>query len=224
MSGDSTQWTIIQAAADGSVSARTEFARRYQSVIRAYLGTRWRGGPLRTEVDDAAQEVFVRVLRPDGPLARADPARPGGFRAFLYGVVRNVARAIEHDRAQRLRRHSETDLDALRIDESTLSEVFDRAWAQALLRDAALRQLTRATEKGDDAVRRHRLLAVRYGENLPIREIAARWGVDAAILHREYPKAREEFRRALMEVVREQQGGGPESVERECARLLECFS
>ena len=224
MSSDATQWTIIRAAADGSVSARSEFARRYESVIRAYLAARWKSGPLRAEVDDAAQEVFVRILRPDGPLDRADPTRPGGFRAFLYGVVRNVARSIERTRAQQRRRHSEADLDALHVDESTLSKVFDRAWAQALLRDAALLQLTRARVKGDDAVLRHRLLATRYGENLPIREIAARWKLDAAFLHREYPKAREEFKRALMDVIREQQGGAPESVEKECARLLDYFS
>jgi RNA polymerase sigma-70 factor (ECF subfamily) len=102
--------------------------------------------------------------------------------------------------------------------------VFDRAWAQALMRDAAELQLERARAKGPEAVRRHRLLALRYGENLPIREIAKRWEVDADLLHREYPKAREEFKRALMDVVRDLQGGGPEAVGEECARLLEHFS
>ncbi len=51
-----------------------------------------------------------------------------------------------------------------------------------------------------------------------------RWEMDAAVLHREYPKAREEFKRVLMDVVRDLQGGGPEAVEEECTRLLGCFS
>ena len=42
-------------------------------------------------------------------------------------------------------------------------------------------------------------LAIEYGNEsdcelvLPIRDIAARWQVDAALLHREYPKARREL-------------------------------
>lgn len=45
-SSDSTRWTLIRDAAEGVPAARDEFARRYESVIRAYLGARWRGSPL----------------------------------------------------------------------------------------------------------------------------------------------------------------------------------
>ena len=224
MTGESTQWTIIRAAADGSQRARVEFARRYEDVIRAYLGARWRGTPLRGEVDDAAQEVFLDCFRPDGPLSRADSDRPGGFRTFLFGVTRNVARGIERKRGRARERQPTAELDAFSVDEAPLSKVFDRAWASALLGRAADLQLERARAKGTAAVRRHRLLALRFGEGLPIREIAVRWGEDAAVLHREYPKARNEFHAALRDVVREEQGGGPESVESECARLIEHFS
>ncbi|MCK6461756.1 MAG: sigma-70 family RNA polymerase sigma factor, partial [Planctomycetes bacterium] len=92
-SPDSTRWTIIRAAAAGSVPDRAEFARRYASVIRSYLGARWRNGPLLDEIDDAAQEVFVQCFRPAGALEGVDAERSGGFRAYLLGVVRNVARA-----------------------------------------------------------------------------------------------------------------------------------
>ncbi len=220
MSGESTRWTIIRDAANGDERARAEFARRYEDVIRAYLGARWRGASHRDEIDDAAQEVFVQCFRSESPLLRADPDRRGGFRAFLYGLVRNVARMSERTRKRRREQQSEGDLNQFEVDETPLPEVFDRAWARAIMRDAADLHLERARADGPDALRRHKLLVLRYGDNLPIREIAARWKVDAALLHREYPKAREEFKRSLMDVIRELQGGDPGDVERECAQLL----
>jgi hypothetical protein len=116
------------------------------------------------------------------------------------------------------------DLEAIAAHEQSFATVFDRAWAAGILRQAAELQLTRARQAGPDAVQRHRLLELRFGEDLPIRLIAARWQVDPALLHREYPKAREEFKRALMDIVRELHGGSGEAVEAECARLLAHFS
>ena len=79
-------------------------------------------------------------------------------------------------------------------------------------------------EWGEDAVRRHRLLKLRYGENLAIRDIAVRWDVKADWLHGQFRQAREEFRRALIEVVGEMHGGGPAAVRAESRRLLSHFS
>ena len=217
---------MIRRAAEGVPKDQAEFASRYGPVIRAYLGARWRQTQLFDQVDDAAQQVFLDCFKEGGALHRADPDRETGFQAFLYGVVRNVARGIERKRA-RTREHQATssiDLQLIASSEDSCAAVFDRAWASGLLRDAAELNETRAKEKGPDAVRRHRLLALRYGENLKIREIAARWGVDAAHLHREYPKAREEFKRALMDIVKDLQGGAPMAIEAECTRLLDYFS
>ncbi len=64
-----TCWTLIRAAADGAPRQREEFARRYAPVLRAYLAARWRGSPLRQDLDDAVNE----------------PARPGrGVAARLH--------------------------------------------------------------------------------------------------------------------------------------------
>ena len=223
---DSTRWTVIHRAAEGNEGARAEFVRRYTDVIRAYLGARWRQTPLAHEIDDAAQLVFLDCFKEDGALTRLDREKGPGFRAFLYGVVRNVARNLERKRGRRRERQpgSDIDLEVLASKDESLAKVFDRAWAATLLRDAAALQLERAREGGPEAIRRHRLLELRYGDGLPIREIAARWGVEADLLHRAYPRARDEFRRALLDVVREMQGGGPEGVEGECARLLAHFS
>jgi hypothetical protein len=48
---------VIRAAAAGSSSDREELARRYLSVVRAYLAARWRGSALRPDLDDATQEA-----------------------------------------------------------------------------------------------------------------------------------------------------------------------
>ena len=69
------------------------------------------------------------------------------------------------------------------------------------MRQAADRQRTHAKQRGDAALSRIELLRLRFEEELPIREIAKLWQVDAAVLHREYAKAREEFKEALREVV-----------------------
>ena len=45
-------WTLIHAAANGAKVASNEFVSRYTSVVRAYLGARWRGRPLAMEIDD----------------------------------------------------------------------------------------------------------------------------------------------------------------------------
>lgn len=217
---------MLRRAAAGVPEDRDEFARRYGPVIRAYLRARWRQTPLLGDLEDAAQQVFVDCFKANGALATVDPQHSSGFRAFLFGVVRNVARATERRRARARERQSpdSADLEAIAAREESFATAFDREWARGILRQAAELQLQRARQDGPGAVQRHRLLELRYGENLPIRAIAARWGVDAALLHREYPKARDEFKRALVDVVRELHGSGGEGIEAECARLLRFFS
>jgi RNA polymerase sigma-70 factor (ECF subfamily) len=219
---DSTRWTIIRGAAAGNAPDRAEFARHYASVIRAYLGARWKRGPLLAEVDDATQEVFVRCFGTDGPLKRADPERAGGFRAFLYGIVRNVARGVEREwRTRRSRQQgSAIDVDTIEARDVPLSQVFDRAWAGALLRRAAARQAEEG--RGDArAERRVELLRLRFVQDLPICEIAKLWSIEAAPLHEEYRTARHEFLAALRVVVGGECPGTAEQIEAECAQLLD---
>ncbi len=217
---DSTCWTVLRHAASGDGAARAEFAARYEPLARAYLGARWRGSPLAAEVDDAVQEVFVECLRHNGVLQKADPGRPGGFRAFLYGLIRNVALRIEQSRRRRSGREQPIPPDDLEAGEESLSRVFDRSWAVAVMRQAAERQETLASGRDEAARRRVELLRLRFHEGLPIREIADLWGRDPAELHHEYAKARREFKDALLEVVASYHPGSPAEAERECAELL----
>jgi RNA polymerase sigma factor (sigma-70 family) len=216
----STWWTQIRVAASGEPVARSAFVRGYEPVVRAYLVARWARTPMRAEVDDAVQDAFLECFREGGALEKADP-QMGSFRAFLFGVLRNVALRAETRRARRKERPAGSDVafDAIPSDEASLSVAFERAWARSVMRQAAERQLALAQGRGAPAIRRVELLRLRFEEGLPIREIAARWKDDPALLHREYARARREFRQALVDVVREGEVGA--DAEAECARLID---
>jgi RNA polymerase sigma factor (sigma-70 family) len=219
---DSTCWGLLRDAAAGGEASRAEFATRYAPVVRAYLAVRWRGSRWLRELDDTVQDVFLECLRDGGLLERARADRPGGFRPFLYGAVRNVALRVETRRARQLAREPMDFIDLQRLPgtEDALSRVFDRAWAKAVMREAAERQADLAAQRGEAALRRVELLRLRFHEGMPIREIAQLWGLDAASLHHEYARARQEFRSALGEVIAFHDPGSPEDVDRECAQLL----
>jgi RNA polymerase sigma-70 factor (ECF subfamily) len=216
---ESTCWTVVRAAAAGSAGDRDELARRYLSVVRAYLAARWRDSALRHDVDDAVQDVFVECFRQGGALEAAGAGRVTGFRAFLYGVVRNVARRFE---ARPVR--DAGPLPDVAADEVTLSRFFERAWAKAIMAEAAALQRRRAGDLGESALRRVELLRLRFEESLPIRAIAERWGVPAERLHHDYAVARKEFREALLEVVAFHHPGSAAEVETEAAGLLKALS
>jgi RNA polymerase sigma-70 factor (ECF subfamily) len=222
---DSTCWTLLRDAAAGGERPRAEFVSRYAPVVRAYLQARWRNSPLRRDLDDAIQDVFVECLREGGLLERTRADRPGGFRAFLFGTVRNVALRTEARRARQFTREPADALDPESVPdrEESLSQIFDRAWARSVVREAAERQSSLAERRGESALRRVELLRLRFHEGMPIREIAQLWGVDAAYLHHEYARAREEFRSALREVVASHHPGSPGDVDRECEQLLSLF-
>lgn len=224
MSGHkSTCWTVIRGAADGSDAERSLFVATYTPVIRAYLLARWRVSSLAQNVDDAVQEVFLSCFAAGGALARADSTLPGGFRAFLFGIVRNVARKIEKREARRRAEPLDSWLAANGVvaDDASPSRLFDRAWAAAIVREAAEVQRRAAETQGADALRRVEILRLRFREDLPIREIAARWNEDAARLHHEYARARREFQEALVEVIRFHSPGPRSQALDEALGLLE---
>lgn len=222
MSSPPTSWSLVQGAAQGLDGARAEFAMRYEPVLRAYLGARWRNTPRATDVDDAVQEIFLECMKEGGALQRVDPDRTGGFRAFLYGVARRVALRYEtgHGR-KRPGRLSTAAGETAPADDASLDRVFDRAFAQSTMQCAIRRQTELAAEGGKDALERVELLRLRFQEGLPIREIAARWERDPALVHRAYAKARAEFHEALLDVLEFNGAPSRAEAERRAAELLE---
>lgn len=217
---DPTRWTLIEAVRRAEPSARELFAQRYLPVVRAYLESRWRSSRLRSEAEDAAQEVFARCFEQQGPMSRLKTDQPGGFRAYLYGLSRNVAREFE----RRGKRPDSVELDELAEQEreKAPSQVFDKAFATQVMREARECFAARSRAEGGAAAQRLALLELRFDQGLPIRDIAKKWGADAARLHHDFARARKEFKQTLLEVVAEQQSNAnPEQVERTARELVE---
>lgn len=223
MSTITTCWTLIDAAAEGVSDEQQAFAARYEPLIRAYLGARWKHSPLAQEIGDASQDFFVECFRDDGPLGRAERGREGGFRAFLYGIARMIALRWEERISRQLARPmaGEIDLALIESDETQLSQIFDRSWARVILEGAWQRHQEQAELLGPEAEKRVELLRLRFREGLPIREIAKLWQAEAAYLHREYSKARDEFSQALYDVVAfHHPTASSGDIQRECLELL----
>src|SRR5258708_40163891 len=110
-----SRWKMRAGNGDGNHEKKHLRLRRYAPVVRAYLAERWRSSPHLADCEDAVQDVFVECFRKGGVLERADQSRPGGFRAFLYGVVRNVARRFEtaKNRDRLIQAASDYDLDQI---------------------------------------------------------------------------------------------------------------
>lgn len=195
-SENETCWTLIHAAADGSQAALSQFAERYQAVVRKSLIARWHQSRRIDWIDDAVQEVFVECIRPGGALSKANSQFKGGFRAYLFGVTRNVMLRYESRPMA-----GQLDHEDFVADEATVGKAFDREYARAIMKEASQLQRRIAESQGDAAVRRVDLLHARFSDGLPIREIAKRWCVDPGWLHHEYSKARHEFQSALLEIV-----------------------
>lgn len=217
-----TCWTLIEGAAGGDEVDRERFASRYGSVVRATLAARWRGSGRDADLEDAIQEVFLECFKEGGALQTAEPGRRGGFRGFLFGVVRNVAH--RHDERRGRRREVTMDTGITPPGQDTgrgeMEKAFDRAWARQILRMAAEHQATMARRRGESAMRRVELLRLRFDDGLPMREIATRWDTTREKLKDDYDQARIEFERSLKDVVAFHLPGMQEEVDRECRNLL----
>ena len=216
---------MIRDAAEGNERGRAAFANQYLEAVQAYLRARWSGSQMIRFTDDAAQDVFLECFRENGPLNRVKENRPSSFRAYLYGLARNIARRFE-DRGVRDANRQGPSISKLDVatDEPSLSQVFDRAWARMIMKQAGDRHRHLANQSGEAAIRRVELLELRFQQGLPIRHIADQWQVDPAKLHRQYAKAREEFRLALVYVVGLHRPGSPGEIDEEVKALFKLLS
>ncbi len=217
-----TSWSLVQRAAAGNPADREGFAQRYDPVIRAYLSARWKLPYDHDRVQDGTQEVFVQCFKQGGALETAEPGYAGGFRAFLYGVARNVAMMMERSWARRreVSAHSEIRLDEFDRSEATLSQAFDRAWA-ALLTHEARELMQQRAAASDHLAERLLALELRYQQGLPSREVARRMGIPGERAYQLVRAAKRDFRVALLEVMASYHAtAAEEELEQRCADLL----
>jgi DNA-directed RNA polymerase specialized sigma24 family protein len=119
-----TSWTMIDAAAKGRADERESIARIYAPLVRRYLAARWRLSPEHEQVSEGVQDAMLQLFKPGGALQNARESSEGGFRAYLYGLVRNVALMIERSARRRSDRRDQSGLD---LDQTTSSKTRPRS-------------------------------------------------------------------------------------------------
>ena len=159
----------LTAAQAGDRAAFGRLVDRYQDEVRACLAVRV-ASP--ADADDLAQEVFITAWR---RLADVDAQRP--FGAWLRGIALNLVR--NH---RRLRRHDALDL----ILEPAANDV------AAADSSGLLAALDPCLERVDGPGRQ--LLHMRYGEDLPLADIAQRLGRNHSTLTMALHRLRDRLR------------------------------
>lgn len=220
---DSTSWSLVLGAAAAVPRDREEFGRRYGPLVRSWFAARWRVAAEHERVADASQEVFLRMFSPDGPLTRVERDRDGGFRAYLRGVLRNVATELERHERRRQTSSLDSSIEPPSAADPTPSDAFDRVWAE-MVTDAAW-DLMRRKAGGDRwAHWRLEVLALRYGDDRSCQDIATQLGLETAQVYRLLAAGREQFRRALMTVLSAHHPDLlPDDLERKCREVLDAL-
>jgi len=214
-----TSWSNIFGASAGDAEARQRFAATYEPVVRVYLEARWANLTLASQVDDGVQDVFVECFRPNGILEKVTPEAVPSFRGYLFGVIKNVARRYE------AKVRVATLPEQLEANDTSASAAFDREYALALMREASFIQAALAKQSGAAAERRVELLQLRFGQSMPVREIAKKWDVDPAWVHHQYATARNEFHDALRLLIKQHDAQlSATEIDQRCRNLLRAIS
>ncbi len=221
MESERTSWRMILGAAAGDRSQQRRFATRYEGLIRGVLSRRWHASACRGQLEDACQEVFVECFRADGVLDRMQRKQPARFRSYLFGVIRNVARAHE---ARRDRSPVQESMELMAVPERSgegdnLLDWFEREWARTVVRDALDLMGQDAHESTCETARMAELLNLRFRDGLPIRTIARHWNEEPVRVQREYARARRRFHECLREAIAMHESLSSAEVESECRRL-----
>lgn len=151
-----THWSLLaKATSSGDDEARRaleELCRRYWKPVNQFI--QFRG---RREAEDLTQEFFLHVCR-HSTFSRADRMR-GRFRSFLLGaLVKFLANAIDHDRAQKrgggaavLSLEDMNNATSPAVPPETLAS-FDRQWATTVLANAMDRARLEFADAGRSGV------------------------------------------------------------------------
>lgn len=169
-------------------------------MIRRWLRARWHHSRWSSLIGDAEQEVFLECLRESGALARVDRGRCRDFETYLHGVVRNVAARIERREA---RHHvhfpgGEAQIRAVAAREGDPGDSLTAAAVRASIL-LAMDDLERV-----EAVPGHslaELLVLHFREEVPVRRIAAGWGVARGRVHEQRRRLCRRLRGRLLRAV-----------------------
>lgn len=146
-------------------SRLVEWFRNLRRPLRRFLALR--RGVASADLDDVAQEVFLRLLRYNREDLVSDP------QAYLFKVAANVASEWSMRARNRLP-HDSTWLESL-TDEAAQEEAVDREFENREV----------AAALGDLPSRAREIIRLHFAEGLKHEEIALRLGVTARIVKRD---------------------------------------
>jgi RNA polymerase sigma-70 factor (ECF subfamily) len=185
-------------------------ARAYWKPIYCLIRVASNGGV--EEAKDLTQQFFAEVFLQGSVFEKYDAER-GGFRPFLKTYVRNFVRSCARAASRQKRgggSHGRKKIDLSMADPPdpkglTPDEAFDRAWAEAVLSRAQERFETRLRAHGrEDTLRVFRLYELdSQTEKKTYDAVAATLGMSRDDVKNRLTRAREEYKRAVIEAVSE---------------------
>jgi len=212
----STRWTMVldagesQTPPDQALSALSELCRIYWRPIFLFLQ---RQGSNLDDAQDLTQGFFAHLIE-SRAYARADPKK-GRFRSFLLGALKHfVADARDREHAQkrgggRIRERfdeatiSEAENQVARNERWQADRVYDREWAETLLRQALARLAQECAFAGKatlfEVLKSH--LSPDGEEAVPYDELSARVRRTAATLRKDAERLRARYGEILREEV-----------------------
>jgi RNA polymerase sigma-70 factor (ECF subfamily) len=230
-----TRWTVVLKARGDTPEAQTalgELCAAYWTPVFRFLR---REGREEDAARELTQEFFARLLA-GGRLDTVDPAR-GRFRSFLLGAVKHFL-ADERDRERRLKRGGGVVPESIEAggggttaelqvpDPKAImaDEVFDRAWALAVM-EHALQALER--QLAADGKQEHFDLLkpwlVRDTAGASQAEVARRLGLNEGAVKVAIHRLRKRFRECVRAEIA-QTVGDPTTVEEELHYLVSVLS
>lgn len=210
---DTTQWSLVAAARDGSsLAAREAFdglARRYWQPLYAYV--RRRGYTIH-ETEDLVQEFFARFIEKD--YLQTVSADKGRFRSFLLACLKHFL-ADERDKQQAQKRGGGQKLlsiDADLLEETLLPRVatapspdaaYDRAWAIAVLDESLARLEAEYAKQANAAI--FSLLKPRLegNEDAPYSELAQALDLSEVAVRKAAQRLRKRYKDTVRKVIGE---------------------
>ncbi len=200
-----------QTPPDQALSALSELCRVYWRPIFLFLR---REGSTPDEAQDLTQGFFEHLIE-SRAYARADREK-GRFRSFLLGSLKHfVAHARAYDRTQKrgggmILGHLDTaaiaqaDAHALATIGYTAERVYEREWAESLLRQALDRLAEECALAGKDELfeQLNSHLSVTSEAAVPYEVLSLRLGRPPATLRSDVARLRSRYRAILREEVR----------------------
>jgi RNA polymerase sigma factor (sigma-70 family) len=228
-----TRWSLITAARSAEPEARQRaleiLVAAYWKPVYKYIRLRWDKD--NEQAQDLTQDFFVRLLEKDF-LAHYEPHR-ARLRTFLRVCVDHLV-ANEDKAARRLKRGGEVQFLPLDFESAegelqqieipspgSMEDFFEREWARSVF-SLSLERLRQECEHGGKLV--HFRLLEFYdidegGKELTYEQVARQFGLKPSDVTNYLAFARREFRRIVLDQLREMTGS-EEEFRREAHTLL----